>query len=951
MKKLIITLSFLLFAGASVAQSFTLSGTVFDTLSMRNIPFASVSMLSSDSVLLASVRSKQNGSFKFTISDSGQYILLVSHPQFLLHTRSINFTAATSRVDLKKVALFHKKKMLKQVVIKDKKAVVIKGDTITFAADSFQTKAGDVVEDLLKLLPGMQVDDGGNITSQGKKVETVLVNGEEFFGEDPTMATQNLPSKVVDKVEVYDAKDAQEEFTGFTTDKDSKVINLKLKKGMNRGLMGKVSSAAGANDRWAQRAMLNRFQDKEQMSAYYLSSSNGNARIGWQDGNNYGRETSGASTGGSSEFRGGAPYGITKTWKTGGRYANKFEKRKQELNISYGYARSAQDRNKRSYTENLLPDNTFFKSDTSTSQNISSAHAVNLRYETDIDSLLRLEYSLRFSLQSNEVNQEKQYYNRNDAEAPISFNNSQFTSEGLGTNVGNTITLNKKFNKKGRTLSNRFSYNYSSNNSTGYLLSTNALNLLNGGQIINVDQKKTSQSRNGNLTNNITYTEPISEKIKMKINYRYSDARNNNSNITADTLGSSNGSYVNQLDSLSNIFSSRQITNSPGLVLRFDNKKWRVSLDNSFAFTQFIQTDELRENDFDYKQFNYIPGATVRYKISKYKSIRLSYNGRTQMPSANQLQPFQDNTNPLSVIVGNPNLRMSYRQNISTYFSSYAPIEGHNMYLNLWGGNSINPIGTNRTFEADGRTVTTYLNLPNSYNAGVWGYMGRKIQSTHYRYSLRTSGQYSYNPNVINSIAGASENLSLTLNPGINYYNKELLSINAGAEFIYNDNKNTGNADRRVSYWRQEYNANIDLFFPRFITVSSNLSYEFTPVVAPYNTPFQRTFWRPSISKQFLTKRNLFIKFEIFDALNQNQGYNRQNNVNYNTESFYNTLGRYWLLSATWNFFTGPSKNRKGKFGKAGDKSGQGWLGKKKKKEASATPASNSNDGVIIFTD
>ncbi len=947
MKKLFYLLILLSSGSTSYAQALSIQGALYDSLISKPIPFGSIALLKSDSSLVTSKRSSSKGQFSFTGLENDNYILLVEHPKYVTHTRNLQLTTNQT---LKKVFLFQKKQLLKKVVIKDKKAIIIKGDTVSFAADSFATRDGDVVEDLLKLLPGMQVDESGNITSQGKKVEKVLVNGEEFFGTDPTIATQNLPSKAVEKVEVYDAKDAQEQFTGFSTEKDTKVINLKLKKEMSKGFFGKAASAAGPNDRWKQSIMLNKFNDKEQLGGYYLSNSNGMANMGWQDGNDYGAAATGGNSFSWNPFGSSAQNGITKSWKTGGRYINKYEKNNQELNVSYGNARFKRERSSRSYTENLLPENTFYKSDTNQSIRFNMKHALNARYKTDIDSFLRLDYSIRTSVDKSNNFSSASYYNKNENDSLISFNNRNAETEGINTNVSNNLNLNRKFRKKGRTLSLRATHSFQSNNSDRFTQSNNALNLLNDAENIALDQKRKVKNRTRSIGTNLVFTEPLSKKLRLKLSYEFDDDKNSNQSITSDTAGYSDGTYSNQIDDLSNIFTSRQISHTPGFVLRYESKKWKYTLGSDINVSQFEQFDFIRSNDFSYRQTNYIPRAWLQYKFSKYQKISMGYRGYTTTPRPNQLQPFQDNTNPLSVIVGNPNLKMGYNQNLSINYHSRSRLDGNYFNISTNFGNRINRIGTNRIFDETGRTTTTYINLPNSYNANLWSYLRKKVKGSWYL-GLRVNGNYDHTPNKINNIDGLNENISGRINPSLTYNNRDLLYFKLSLSTAVTRNQNKGNLERTVSYISYSPSFTLNLYLPQFVSINNNIEYNYQPAVAPFNTPFTRALMTSSISKQLLPKKNLALKFEIFDVFNQNKGYTRRNDINYNTEQFYLTLGRYWMIGATWNFFSGPMATKR-QGAKEKGLSGKAWLSKKKrakvKDKKSSTPSGGGEQIIII---
>ena len=940
MKKQILLIGFLCFSAFAYAQNTLLSGTLSDTLISKTIPFASVSLLDSDSNLIESQRTNFKGIFEFENAPMDSGILLIAHPKYLTTARKIN--SNTKKLN---VYLLQKKQLLRKVVIQDRKAIVIKGDTISFTADSFATRQGDVVEDLLKLLPGMQVDENGNIVSQGAKVEKVLVNGEEFFGTDPTIATKNLPSKAIEKVEVYDYKDEQESFTGFTKDEEkTKVINLKLKKEMNKGGFAKAELHGGWEDRWRQKLMINRFRDKEQVGAYYLANSNQMANLDWDEGKDFGNSTSYMSDGNyyttmtyngdgmGNPFWGGAQYGITKSWRAGARYANKFEKKNQELRVNYSFLRATRDRNYRRFTENLTPGASFDKIDSSTQRSLSNGHNINARYKTDLDSLTSLSFNTNITTRNNITSNKSDYYNATSDALPISFNNRTSNGESRNSSIDNTINLKKKFLKKGRTISLRLNQKQSKTKASFLNKSRNAFDLINDATEFILDQENRRDNTNNNLSTNLVYTEPLSEKLKLKLSYNYNYNVSDNQNIISDTVGFSEGTYQNQLDSLSNIFESNRKTHRPGFELRYQYDKWRITLRNSVSLNNFIQNDLLRDNNFNFTQTNIIPGLSVRYKITKYRTARFSYSGNTSNPRPNQIQPFPDITNPLNIIIGNPNLRMSYNQRIRLGYNSYSPLEGSNIWVSLTGRNAINRIGTSRTFDQTGRTITTYINLPNSYGLNSNIYLGKKISSTLFKIGASINGNYAYNPNVINEISGYSESVNLQVNPRFSYMNKDLLGISFRPEFSWNSNRNKGNLNREVNYFEFSPNIGIDLWLPNFFVITTKIQYDYTPAVEPYNTPFTRLFGTGKIKKRILKDRSLELLFTVNDIFNQNKGYHRESNINYNTESFYNTLGRYWMIGASWSIFKGPGMDGR----KANTEiTGTGWSKKlKKQKEA-----------------
>ena len=283
-----LVLSLFIFSTNSYAQNAGLSGRIYDSVNVKPVVFATVSAIrKSDSVLIAHTRTSQQGKFALNKLAADTYVVLIAHNNYVDFVDEIILNPEDGVKELGDYNMIQRGQMLREVIIKNTAGIKIKGDTLEYLADSFKVRQGAMVEDLLKVLPGIQVNKKGEITAMGEKVEKVLVDGEEFFGDDPTVATQNIQSKVVEKVQVFDKKSDQAAFTGFDDGQEEKTINLKLKDNMNRGEFGKVELGGGWEDRWQNQAMVNSFKNKRQMSIYGLMSSNGKTGLGWEDRNKY----------------------------------------------------------------------------------------------------------------------------------------------------------------------------------------------------------------------------------------------------------------------------------------------------------------------------------------------------------------------------------------------------------------------------------------------------------------------------------------------------------------------------------------------------------------------------------------------------------------------------------------------------------------------------------------
>ncbi len=319
-KTTLLTLALLAVFSCSYSQKTVVKGMVTDTLDKQNLHHAVISLLrSKDSVLYKFTRSDEKGNFELNNIAPGKYLVTVSYPTYADYSDNIS-TNGTDPIDLGKISMTTKAHLLEDVVVRQKIASIrMKGDTLEFIADSFKVKEGASVEEMLRRLPGMQVDKDGNITANGEKIEKVLVDGEEFFGDDPTIATKNLQAASVDKVQVFDKKSDQAAFTGIDDGNSKKTLNLKLKDSYKKGVFGKLEIAGGPDDKWNNSIMANAFKGNRKLSFYGVMSSTGKVGLDWNEigqyGDNSGMQSGISSDGGmfisisGDEFSGGGFYG------------------------------------------------------------------------------------------------------------------------------------------------------------------------------------------------------------------------------------------------------------------------------------------------------------------------------------------------------------------------------------------------------------------------------------------------------------------------------------------------------------------------------------------------------------------------------------------------------------------------------------------------------------------
>jgi hypothetical protein len=660
-KQVLLALGLAFITQLALAQTSSLKGSVVDNTENKNLQNTVISLMrAKDSVLVKFTRADRAGNFSISNIKEGEYIVMITHPYLGDYFDKTEIKPNVVN-DLGKINMIPKSKLLAEVIIKSGSPIRIKGDTTVYTADSFKVREGANVEELLRRLPGIQVDRDGKITAMGERVTKVLVDGEEFFGSDPGIATKNLRADIVKEVEVFDKKSDQAEFTGIDDGVKDKTINLKLKDDKKKGYFGKVEAGGGLKDRYDNSIMLNAFKGKRKIAAYGIMSNTGQTNLDWEDANNYGGGIDGLETGISDDggvymsytgddennYRDGSN-GIPRNWNGGLHYSNKFNNSKQTINGGYKFSKVNAPGVTSTFSKTFLPDTSWSTNSVSNNYSSNNKHAFNFTMESTIDS----NNTLKWKIKANKKNTltRSNYYTESFTDNLDSINNSRRKSNNNGVNDAVTTSLlwRHKFKKLARTLSINTDLNWNRSENDGFLYSLT--NYFQNGDINNRDTINQQNIRNNegkSMSTKIAYTEPLIKDMYLELSHLFSYNANSNERITNEDDGA--GKYTNRIDSLSNSFEFNRIVNTPGLNFRVNKKKYNYSFGSSVAFSQFIQknvTDNLKRN-YDYA--NFFSRASFTYKLKPSQSIRFNYNGSTQAPSLEQLQPISVNTDPLNI--------------------------------------------------------------------------------------------------------------------------------------------------------------------------------------------------------------------------------------------------------------------------------------------------------------
>jgi hypothetical protein len=898
------------------AQKAGVKGTITDSTGKSFLNYAVIALINKkDSTLTTSSRSKADGKFLLDKVVPGHYTVLVTYPDMADFLVDVS-VADTGIIDIGKIVMNSRYHLLQEVIVRSGKAIRMKGDTLEFKADSFYIPAGANVEELLRRLPGIEVGPDGKIKAQGKEVTSVLVDGDEFFNDDPTLVTQYLKSASVDKVQVYDSKSAQTQLTGIDDGVRNKTMNIKLKENSKNGMFGKVSAGTNANGFYSHEAMLNVFRGKEKMAAFGTTSNTGVTGLSYRDMSQYMsvensgiEDESGRLIGNGFDFSdsydgGGLPSSIN----SGAQYANKWKENKHGTNIHYRFNQMQTAGWNTSSGTQLLPDSSI-RQTSSRSNNVSYSrqHKGAGIFETKLDSFSTLKVAVDAQTRKTTSYNTSYSDSRNEKGDFLNKSDQLNSTNGSSESFNSSIQLQKRFRKIGRIASFTFTQNYHSAGSTRL---SETLSFYYTGNSTNPPGDSLNQMQfNENLTNSVaarvTYTESLSEHLFLSAEYSW---RYTGSNRDRNVFGrGTSEKYDTPIDSLSNHYVFNVQSHMPGVTLRYNNKKIRLTAGGKISYTALEQVDKDRNTSSTRSFINLFPQVSGEYTITQQKRISITYNGRTEQPSIEQLQPLRDNSNPLYVNIGNPNLQPSFSNRATISFFSYK-MSGKMLNVSLSWYQTLNSITSKQTVDQFNKTSSQYINrnaLPSfsifinnslplikpSEKGG--GHIGFQISAHRYGY-LR----------ILNNQEIITRQTGVSMGGNISYYRNKVFNINYNANISYSVSKaNIGNIGSNFMF-THHHNASTTIFLPGKVELTSDVNMSFQPSNNSFSNSRNIIKWNASVVKKFMKNNQAQIRLSVFDILNQNTGYDRSVNGNSFYESASNYIPRYGLLSFIWNFTT-----------------------------------------------
>jgi len=906
------------------AQSYSIKGSVIESDKTPAIGASILLLQKSDSSLIKGSATDKNGNFILDNLESGDYLLKITYLGAADYFRKLNLNG---NIALESITLKKGSKNLQEVKIETNAIIATQnGDTTSYNSNAFKTNKDANAEDLITKMPGVAIVDG-KVQAQGEEVKQVLVDGKPFFGEDPNSVLKNLPSEIIEKVQVFDKKSDQAQFTGFDDGNASKTINIITKAQFRNGVFGKLYGGYGYQDKYKAGGVFNRFKDKQRFTILILSNNINEQNFTSEDllgvmsasGNSGGRRGMGGSGRGGSRSSGSQnsaetflvdmKNGVITTNALGLNYSDAWGKK---VNVSGAYFYNQTDN---SATSNLLRqyvvggNNGLNYDETSIAKNVNDNHRLNFKLEAKLDSSNSITIQPKLSMQLN--NGKNDLFGENKRTNIFSSTDNSYRSNLNAYNISVPILFRHAFAKKGRTISLDANPSYNSSNGISRLESYNSY-YIDSVYTDSIDQRSVLDKSGINATGNLMYTEPIGKNGFGSVNYtsvyNFSESEKNTFNRNPSSFVFSDTDTL-----LSNVFNSVYVSNAIGLSYRFQKEKFNYSLGLSGQEAQLTKQQTFPTVFSGKKVFqSVLPNAQFQYKFDKKNNLRINYRSNNTPPTIDQLQDVINNSNSLQLSTGNPELKQNFQNNLSIRYSGVNTEKSTSAFILLGGTYTENYIGNNTIIANSDTTVFGNVFLPNGSQ------ISRPENLSNY-YNLRFFCNYSFAVKKIktnvNVNAGLNyNNIPALINNKVNYSNttapsfglvlssniSEKIDFTISSNSAYNIGTNTLQTDLNTEYLNQTSRVKLNLNpWKGIVFVAEYSNQYYTGLTDGFNQSI--SLLNGAIGYKFLKDKQADVRLFVFDILQQNNSIQRNISETYIEDTQTNILQRYFMLIFTYN--------------------------------------------------
>lgn len=939
------------------AQKISVSGTVMDGELNEPMASAAVALLKVDSTLAAGVSTDFNGKFKLS-AKSGSYILRVSFMGYRTVYQNLTLSKQKSNVTLAPITMNVNPVMLKGAEITARQSKVeMKEDTFVYNSSAYRVPEGSALEELVKKLPGAEVDEDGTIKINGKEVKKIMVDGKEFFNNDTKMAMKNLPTNIIDKIKAYDKQSDYSKMTGIDDGEEETVLDLSIKKGMNQGWMTNVDLGYGTEDRYTGKVMVNRFTDRLQLSL--IGSMNNTNDQGFPGGGFRG------FGGGSSGQVTSRMVGLNFDWENGKKDR---EAGALELNGNVRYSYRSTDNWSKVNSERFLSSGSSSSFGNSENRSLSDATSVNanFRLQWSPDSMTRIMFRPNFSYSKNNSNSDALSLTFNQDpyafvsnpltddltqlfadSAVVNKNDNESTSDSESKSFDGMLMINRRLNSTGRNITLRLNGGYSDSKSTSFSKSLTNYYLQDAREDYN-HQYNLNPSKSYNYSADLSYSEPIftgaNLQFSYKFQYRYSDS--DRSMYSLDSLLAKAADGDEQFEQfLQYQADGFPLTFLPGEDFLELCKNYRNS--QYATYTEYNQEANAmfryRLGDFklnagasfqpqktymDYQKgdldtsvvrqvFNWAPRVDVRYKISKTSMLRFRYSGRAGQPSMTNLLDVVDDSNPLSISRGNPGLKPSWTNTFFMFYNNYIPDLQRGWVFHLNANIMNNNISTAVLYdEATGKTLSMPMNINGNWNSsGMIMFNSALGEKKYFNISTFTSARYNNEVGYVSSNADFKDvyatitadeilkqtqksttrtwNLGERLN--LNFRN-DLLDLGVNGNINYQHARNDIQENANLDTYTFSYGASAIINMPWNMSLSTDLTEESRRGYNDASMNTNELIWNAQLSQSFLKGNAATVSVQWFDILRQRSNISRTLSALERRDTWTNAINSYVMV-------------------------------------------------------
>ena len=883
-----------------------INGVLVDSQDTTELIEATVRLLKAtkDSSLVKGTTTDLNGVFNIKGVKPGKYLLRFSYLGYNDVIKHVTVGDDGRDVNIGVVTMDPNTIMLKEaVVVGLKSPITVKEDTIEFNADTYKTQANAVVEDLLKRLPGVEVGSDGKITANGKEVKKILIDGKEFFSDDPTVASKNIPADMINKLQVIDRKSDLARLTGVDDGDDETVINLSVKKGMNNGWFGTVNAGYGTDKRYAGNVMINHFRDGNQFTL--LGGGNNTNNLGFGDG----------ASGRFQRF--GGDRGVTTSQYAGINF-NIGSKEDEHFRVGGDIMYSHSDRDTRTSTarQYLLQDSTSYENSSTVARDRGHNLRGDFRMKWEVDSNNTIDFRPNFSFNFNksERGDTSSLFAGDPARTAVNRSLSNYFNDGKSYEWGARLIYNHKVaSHPGRSQSLMLNYSYSNVREDADTYTDNTYYLVPDQDQL-IDQTANNRRKTHNVTGRISWTEPLGNvknarflEFSYRGNYRFTTS--DKMVYDNDREGIWPGGTISDQEwneRLSNSFRNTFFNQEFSMGFRQVRKAYNLNVGISVN-SAMSKSKDLINSARDIAErwaWSVAPYARFRYKFSNTRNMNVFYRMRAQQPSITQLQPVADESNPKNIVIGNPELKPTFNHNINIRFADFAQGAQRSIMAMAnvdFAQNSI--VSTVTTDQLTGTRRTSYTNV-----GGVWSAMAMNMlsfpfgsQKTWY-FTSHMFMRYAVTKGITDEVENRSNTFRINYSPGLAFRNSVFdLEVRPSYGFQNTTNSVLKANTRNIHTWGGMFNGTYSA--PFGLVISTDLRYSTTSgYTSGYNS--DQWIWNGSLAYQFLRDKQAALTISVYDILGQRKNINRNVTGDYIEDVIYNSLGRYGMVTFTYRFTT-----------------------------------------------